>query len=266
MNLVSNCPNFGQIDFIALRNKASKNWFLSSLICLIVFIGNQPAQAEIQSSRSTSVSLEELIENAEQGDAQAQFELANFLIQNEGMPEKITELLTLSAQQDYLPAVTNLGINYYFGDYGEQSYELSAALFSKSAKLGDASAQYYLGLSYLNGTGVPKNEQNGVKLLMLAANAGMPYAQFELAKCFELGIGIEQNLFEAVSWYAYAAKSGLSEASERFNEIYYSTQFTNEAGEQVFFWFELEEIEKGNVPDGSGGKRLSSQKVWVEVK
>jgi TPR repeat protein len=62
----------------------------------------------------------------------------------------------------------------------------------------------------------------------------MPHAQLELAKCYEHGIGTDADLFEATSWYAYAAKSDLEEASDRFNEIYYSTHFEDENGEQKF--------------------------------
>lgn len=243
-----------------------------SLKCLFVlwlfFTGAEitTVAADNAFSGGVDMSVEETIKNAERGDPEAQFQLADLLRREGGDPEKIIHLLSAAAEQDHVFATTNLGIFYYFGDFVEKSYDKAASLFLKSAKLGDPSAQYYLGLSLLNGTGVKKNEKTGLRVLKMASEAGMPHAQLELAKCYEDGIGIDTDLFEAVSWYAYAAKSGLAEASKRFNEIYYSTQFEDENGEQKFFWFELEAMENGNLPGASEKKKkLSDNKVWVEV-
>ena len=111
------------------------------------------------------MSVEELIASANAGDPEAQFQLANVLLNEGGDPDQILKLFNSAAKQDHALAITNLGIFYYFGDFVEQSYDMAAPLFLRSAKLGDPSAQYYLGLSLLNGTGVKKNEKKGFSIL-----------------------------------------------------------------------------------------------------
>ncbi len=80
-------------------------------------------------ANGVEMTVEELIKNAENGDPEAQFELANLLVREGGDPETIVQLFSEAAEQGHFRAMTNLGIIYYFGDFGEQSYERAASFF-----------------------------------------------------------------------------------------------------------------------------------------
>ena len=78
------------------------------------------------------MSVEELIASANAGDPEAQFQLANVLLNEGGDPDQILKLFNAAAKQDHALAITNLGIFYYFGDFVEQSYDMAAPLFLRS--------------------------------------------------------------------------------------------------------------------------------------
>ena len=170
----------------------------------------------------SSVKQKVLKQKALQGDAEAQFQLGTHPIEinSEGRDE-IIYWLTKASEQDHYRAQTNLGMIYYFGDLGVQSYEKSFKLFKKASELGDVSAVYYMGLSLQQGQGVKRDLTAGFKHLLNASKSGMPHAQLSVAQSYEDGTGVEKDLFQAVSWYAYAAKGGLEEASDNFNRLYY---------------------------------------------
>jgi TPR repeat protein len=195
-----------------------------------------------------------LKEKALQGDAEAQFEYACALfaqaVKDNDLKnaDSILYWFRKSSEQGFSKAQTNLGIYYYFGDLGVQSYEKAYQLFKQSGEQGDPAALYYQGLALQQGHGVEADFSKGFEYLMRAAKADMPEAQLAVARSYDEGKGIKRDLYQAVSWYARALKTGLQEeeprkeAETRFQRLYYGTHFINEAGERRFFWFEMEKI------------------------
>ena len=80
--------------------------------------------------------LDDLIKTAEQGDAEAQF---------------------------------NLGVIYDEGQGVPQDYAEAAKWYRMAAEQGDADAQFILGVMYDEGQGVPKDDTEAVKWYRLAA-------------------------------------------------------------------------------------------------
>lgn len=197
-----------------------------------------------------SIDMVSLKERALAGDAEAQFRYGIALIESDNNDrDEIIHWLTKAADQNYFRAQTNLGIIYYFGDLGEQSYEKSYQFFEEAADNGDPSAMYYLGISLQSGHGTQTDPEKGLEYLLIAAEAGMPYAQLSAAQSYENGIGVKKDLFQAVSWYAYAAEGGLEEAKESFNRLYYSNHFVDDDGNQRLFWFEAEDLSSRRKPE-----------------
>ena len=84
----------------------------------------------------------QLTELANAGDREAQFKLSlEYLLpaETKNYPEGL-KWLKLAAENGHTLAQTNLGIVYFFGDTGEQSYEKAFSNFSRAAKGGDSSA------------------------------------------------------------------------------------------------------------------------------
>lgn len=134
---------------------------------------------------------------ANQGHAEAQYNLGVMYKKGYGVPQNKTEALKwirLSANQGYAEAQSDLGEMYYFdnvklfnssGIYNPesipaqvvpQSYTESAKWFRLAANQGYAHAQYMLGSMYLDGLGVSKSYTTAVKWFRLSANQGHPMA------------------------------------------------------------------------------------------
>ncbi len=94
------------------------------------------------------------------------------------------------------------------------------AEWRRSAKRGDADAQFNLGWSYVNGTGVNKNVSTGIKWLRKAADQGHSVAQNNLGWCHQNGVGVNKDMGEAVRWYYLAAGQGLAIAQNNLGWCY----------------------------------------------
>ena len=147
-----------------------------SIVCLAV-----PAWADYQAGEEAyhrgdfATSLREWRPLAEQGNADAQFNLGLLYANGQGVP------------QDYVQA--------------RQWYE-------KAAIQGDASAQLNLGVIYGNGKGVPEDYQLALYWFRLSANQGNAMAQTKLGLMYERGNGVPQDVVLAQKWYILGAANG----------------------------------------------------------
>ena len=128
---------------------------------------------------NTNQSFETLKRRAEQGDAKAQYQLADYYMKNENclFDFEENETSSISKTKNKAEAVKWL---------------------KKSAEQGDEKAQAALGGLYLTGVGVKKNETEAAKWFKLAAEQGNADALLMLGRCYYSGIGIEYNPKEAV--------------------------------------------------------------------
>ena len=131
--------------------------------------------------------LTKLQTRAEQGDANAQFDLGKCFSEGNGMPKDEFE---------------------------------GAKWFRKAAEQGDAKAQYELGGCYDVGNGVTKDLVEAAKWYRLAAEQGIANAQESLGIFLEYGDGVEKNLVEAARWYRKAADQGKASAQSNLGFCY----------------------------------------------
>ncbi|MGZ9097765.1 MAG: tetratricopeptide repeat protein [Micavibrio sp.] len=111
------------------------------------------------------------IKHSQQGDAEAQFNLANKYI-----------------------ALKN--------------HKKAVEWHSKSAIQGHAAAQHMLGLAHIEGKGVPKDYDKAREWLEKSAEQGNIDAQYDLGGLYAQGIGIPPNYDEAQRWWALASSLG----------------------------------------------------------
>jgi hypothetical protein len=114
---------------------------------------------------------------AESGDAVAQYEMAQLLlsspidnilhdyliktnmqlnIDSEHWGEAL-RWVNLAAKQSYIPAITALGIQYFFGEHIEGNIDNAFQFFQLSAKGGDVYGPMFLSIIYKKGLGRPKD-------------------------------------------------------------------------------------------------------------
>jgi TPR repeat protein len=136
--------------------------------------------------QDAAIALQFLEQAAHLGDAVAQADLANKLLQGNG---------NATNQQNI------------------------ARWFRAAAQSGDAAAAYNLGLCFFNGIGVARDETRAAFWIAKAAER-LPEAQFLAAQMLADGRGFEQDLVAAREYFRIASASGLPEAVLALGEFY----------------------------------------------
>lgn len=130
--------------------------------------------------------VDDIIELAEQGDAQAQFSLG--MIYDEGM---------------LLPGNKQLAV-FWLTSAAEQRLPAAAL---------------YLGMKYAFGNGVARDEKVAEHWLILAAGQGWAQAQYLLAQMYLDQGGESRERLRATAWLQLAAASGYPGAAEQVDKL-----------------------------------------------
>ena len=121
------------------------------------------------------------------------------------------------AEQGNAEAQYNLAILYRQGKGVKQDNAIALKWIEKSANQGLASAEYYLGHLYDNGDTVTRNSLTAVNWYKKAAEKGNPLAQSNLGVAYANGEGVKQDIIKAYVWFSLAASQGLTAALENRN-------------------------------------------------
>ncbi|MGK0472301.1 MAG: TPR repeat protein [Candidatus Azotimanducaceae bacterium] len=123
---------------------------------------------------------------AEQGDADAQFNLGSMYRRNsDGVPpdyKVVEKWYRLAAEQGHAGAQFYMGRLYYLGYGVLQDYKESVKWYRLAAEQGHADAQYYLGWSYNNGQGVIQDNIQAHMWWNISAANGNEYARANRGK------------------------------------------------------------------------------------
>jgi len=125
------------------------------------------------------------------------------------------ESVKKAAEQGNANAQYNLGVCYAEGKGVKQDYTEAVKWFVKAAGQGNAEAQFNIGFLYERGTGVNKDYTEAIKWYKKAAEQGISEAQFKLGMYYEYGIGVEKDAVKAAGWFLKAAEQGNTEARKR---------------------------------------------------
>lgn len=112
---------------------------------------------------------------AENGSANAQFNLGAMYDNGDGVPEDDTEAAKWylqAADQGHVNAQFSLGVMYANGEGVAEDATEAATWYRKAADQGDYRAQYNLGALYANGEGVPQDSIECYVWFSLAAMSG----------------------------------------------------------------------------------------------
>ncbi|MGZ4842431.1 MAG: SEL1-like repeat protein [Candidatus Angelobacter sp.] len=194
------------------------------LVCISLFL-LFALLAVCQNASPASIS--ELVQHAESGDAQAQFELGRAYEDGKGVAQDDTraaELFRKSADQGNAQAQNSLGVMYALGRGIPRDREEAVRWYKKSAKQGLAEGIYHVAISYYNGEGVEENIALACTWMMVAQRRGDAQAaeamkhigeqlnnridrsKFDLAVLYEKGDEVPQDLPAAVALYLETAR------------------------------------------------------------
>jgi len=145
---------------------------------------------------------------AEQGDAEAQFQLAVIYQNGRLVPQDQTqarEWLLKAAEQGHVKAMFNLGVTYGDGLGVPVDDAEAFKWYQAAANEGDPRAHFNLGIFYIAGRGTPIDGPKANEHWFEAALRGMHLAQVRLALSFARGDGGKVDHQLAFVW-AYVAK------------------------------------------------------------
>ena len=151
---------------------------------------------------------------AEQGNAEAQYEFGRMYDMGRGTPEDDAEAARWyrkAAEQGHVRGQYQLGASYDLGVGVPADKAEAARWYRKAAEQGDAQSQYELGKMYDLGQGVPEDDTEARKWLRKAGEQGHVSALFTLALFYDHGWGgVTEDDAEAVKWYRKVTEQGHS--------------------------------------------------------
>lgn len=173
-------------------------------------------------------------QKAEEGDPDAQYQLAQFYYQGEGVKasnEKYVRYLQLAASHQCVNAEKKLGYLYDGGYSGlTQSFEKAFYYYELATNHGQPCNQL-LGYFCEHGLGVPKSYEKAVSYYKAGFDRGDTDCAGYLGRCYELGQGVPKSLEKAEFYY----RTLLSMPS---SEIYWAS-----SEREGFFYLERNNLE-----------------------
>ncbi len=156
--------------------------------------------------------------------------------QNDTPSEEVSKYIKAAEQGD-ADAQFNLGVMYDKGQEVAQDYSQAADWYRKAAEQGNANAQYNLGVMYLNGQGVPKDDSQAANWFRKAAEQGSANSQYNLGYMYRNGQGVPQDDSQAVNWYRKAAEQGNAMAQHNLGSMYRNGQGVPQDDSQAANWY-----------------------------
>jgi uncharacterized protein len=180
---------------------------------------------------------------AEQGEANAQYNLGLMFDNGQGVPQDYATAVIWyrkAAEQGHAAAQYNLGLIFANGGRGApQDYATAASWYRKAAERGNAAAQYNLGVMYAQGQGVSKDYAAAANWYRKAAEQGNAMAQYNLGVMYDDGRGVPQDYAVATSWYRRAAEQGDADAQVNLGILYGMGQGVAQDYVNAHMWFSL---------------------------
>ena len=169
-----------------------KKVFCLGIFIFVLAMSSVPASAKVK--------IDKVISRAEQGDTQAQYELASMYENGHGVKKNIEDALKWywkAAENGHIGAQIDLGWFYQNGQFVEKDIKQAMVLYEKAANQGNPQAQFNLAVLYDEGVDVPQDNELAVKWYKLSAEQGYMPAKLNLGVCYWKGVGVKQNYEKA---------------------------------------------------------------------
>ena len=183
-----------------------------------------------------------LIQQAQQGDANAQVNTGTLYYQGLGVSQSYTEAIKwfeLAANQGNAQGQFNLGNMYSQGQGVLQDYSTAVKWFQLAADQGIAEAQRNLGIMHQYGLSVPQDYTLALKWFQLAAAQGDAFGQSLLGTLYQYGLSVPQDYIEASKWFRLAATQGDAYGQALLGALYYQGQGVAQDYIETFKWSQL---------------------------
>ncbi len=129
-------------------------------------------------------------------------------------------LLEESANQFYLPAMMETGLNYYTGRFVNYDPGNGIKIWQTAAQLGSSEAEIRLAASRLFESFISSDKLKDFKKIETATNQGSLFAMVSAGLCYRDGVGTKKSMSEAVHYLRMGARRGSQFAYEELERIY----------------------------------------------
>lgn len=197
-----------------------------SIFGCMVANATQTTSNELASQTNQSeMDFKQTLALAKQGDADAQFRLAEMYENGIGVDINIEEAIkwvTKSAYQGNDKAELSFGAMYLHGVgvADKTDYVQAAKWLTKSANQNNADAQFNLGVLYENGLGVEQDYVQAKQFYEKASDQNHPMAQLNLGVLYETGRGVKQDYTQAMQWFKKSAAQNFGFAQAKIAMFY----------------------------------------------
>ena len=170
-----------------------------------------------------------------------------------------------AAEQGHAEAQYNLGVMYQQGSGVPQNYVEAARWYRRAAEQGDAEAQYNLGSMYFDGLGVPVDGVEAVRWLRMAAEQGDILAQYKLGVTYLYGlVEVRKDYVEAARWSRMAAEQGDARSQIALGLMYEYGEGVPKDYVQAYAWLSLAATQ-GTKPAEEKMEEISSNMTREEI-
>jgi hypothetical protein len=175
--------------------------------------------------------LELITKKAEEGDPNAQCDLAIMYECGDGVPQNYALAVywyQMAVEKSLDEALCNLGYMHSSGNGIPKNTILAVKYYKQAADQGYPRALYNLGYMYCHGNGVPEDKQEACRLYKLATDKGYCLAQHNLGFMYSNGFGVPKDKPKAVQYYTSAAVQGNAMSSYNLGFIYQKGEGVNQ--------------------------------------
>jgi TPR repeat protein len=183
----------------------------------------------------------DLLDQAREGDADAQFAVAQACESGGGMTQDFSEAAqwyVFAAEQDHLKAQQRLSDLLLTGKTNDSEYAETWSLLYPQAEACNRAAQLAVSILYAMGKGVDADQNAAIDWLEQAAESGLAVAQVNYGRYFERGdLGVPRNVATAFSWYTKAAEQTYPEGQNMLALCYDNGIGTRRDPAKAAEWF-----------------------------
>jgi hypothetical protein len=241
----------GQIVYVGRTSDSGRGWFARhwavwrsgcrDLTARMTARWNATARAK-ETLRLHEDAAKRCRRDAEQGEAEAQYQLATMFTAGRGVPQDHEEAARWyrgAAEQGHPRALFTLGVMYMEGQGLSKDPSEAISCFHRGAVAGGVEAQVELGLMFYSARGVPQDYVAAANWFHRAAEQGDAFAQHSLATQYRMGQGVPQNSATAVDWYRRAAEQGHADAQFDLGVCYVEGNGVSVDMLEAYIWFDL---------------------------
>ncbi|MCH7774056.1 MAG: sel1 repeat family protein [Bacteroidetes bacterium] len=173
--------------------------------------------------RKSAVRLARSQRKAKNNDAEAMFVwygLNSVNYDNQLVIDDAINLLQKSANDNYIPAMIELGLNYYTGRFTLEDKSEGLQYWEDAASMGSTEAKVRIITASLYSNTELENPESTFDELIKASENGSLLAQVGLAHCYQNGIGTAPSKGETVNYYRVASQRGSQYAYRELQKLY----------------------------------------------